>query len=145
MASSERPGARRRGGGTRTPRAFALSRVIDHGIMDREGRRAGRVDDLLVELREADPHDRAPRLVLRAIVSGPLPRPASWALAAVARLFYRALGVRDPEPVTIEWSRVRMIDVAVHLDADRDAAGLRKVDAACERIVRHIPAAKESP
>lgn len=137
MASSERSHHRR--GGC----AFALGRVIDHGIMDREGRRAGRVDDMLIELRE-DAHG-SPRLVLREIVSGPLPRPASRALTAVARFCYRLIGVREPGPVAIEWSRVRMLDVAVHLDVDRDEAGLRKVDAACERIVRHIPAAEKAP
>jgi len=140
MASSER---RRHGHGRRASRAFALSRVIDHGIMDREGKRAGRVDDLLIELRE-DARG-SPRLVVREIVSGPLPRPALRPLAAVARFCYRLLGVRDPRPATVDWSRVRMLDVAVHVGCDRDEAGLREVDGACERIVRHIPGAEKSP
>lgn len=142
MASSEPRKLARRAHGKRA-RPFPLSRVIDHGIMDREGRRAGRVDELLIELREDGRGGE--RLVLREIVSGPLPRPASRALAAIARLCYRLLGVRDPQAATIEWSRVRLLDVAVHLDVDREEAGLRKVDAACERIVRHIPAAEEAP
>lgn len=143
MASSE---ARRRSARRSRPgsgRGFALSRVIDHGIMDRDGRRAGRVDDLLIELCE-DGRGRE-RLVLREIVSGPLPRPASRLLTAIARFCYRLLGVRDPRPATIAWSHVRMIDVAVHLDVDREEAGLRKVDGACERIVRRIPAAEKAP
>jgi hypothetical protein len=142
MASSDsrKPGRRAH---AKRRSAFPLSGVIDHGIMDREGKRGGRVDELLIELREGA--DRRPELVLREVVSGPLPRPASRALAAIARFFYRLLGVRDPQAAAIAWSRVRMLDVAVHLDVERQEAGLRKVDAACERIVRHIPAAEKAP
>ena len=47
MASSEsrKPGKRAH---AKRRSAFPLSGVIDHGIMDREGKRGGRVDELLI-------------------------------------------------------------------------------------------------
>ncbi|MBX6341579.1 MAG: hypothetical protein IRY97_03905, partial [Thermomicrobiaceae bacterium] len=99
--------------------------VVDRELVDRDGRRCWKVDDLVLELPE--PGAR-PRVV--AIVTGPLalsadlPRPLPW----LARQLYRLLGLKDPHPVEIPWSQVRAIDVVVHLAIDREAAGLTALD-----------------
>ncbi len=114
-----------------------LGRVIDHALIDRDGRRAGRVDDL--ELEVIAESGQAPRIVLRALVSGPLPRPTRRLVRRLARWCYRLIGVRDPHPVTLGWSHVRAIDALVHLDVGRREAGLQVVDHACERLLQHLP------
>ncbi|HKU11336.1 MAG TPA: hypothetical protein VJQ61_08925 [Sinomonas sp.] len=118
---------------------LSMGQVIDHAILDREGRRAGRVDDLQFELVPGSAKDDPPRLVLRAIVSGPVPRPTSKLLRGIARACYRLIGVHDPGPATVDWSHVKAIDAFVHLDVDRVESGLRKVDEAVLRFVGKLP------
>lgn len=111
--------------------------VLDKTLLDIQGKRAGKVDDLLLDL----PDDGTAPAV-RAIVSGPLALVQSmpgWT-HALARLLYRLLGLRDPRPVLIDWRAVTAIDVAVHLRADRDSAGLDVLaDAVARRFTDHIP------
>lgn len=110
---------------------------MDHAILDVRGRRAGRVDDLELEVL---PHASAPPdIVLRSILSGPLPRPATRPLYAAARFFYRICGVLDARPARVEWRHVDAVDALVHLDVDRIEAGLRVVDESVLRFVAKIP------
>lgn len=125
---------------------LAVSQVMNHAILDRNGRRAGRVDDVLFdvsdEARQGDGSTagRASRaLVLRAVVSGPLPRPTPRVLRSFFRLSYLACGIRDPRPAVVDWRHVEAIDALVHLDVDRDEAGLRTVDRSVLRVIARIP------
>ncbi len=112
--------------------------VLDKGILDRDGLRCGKVDDLVVEVPDdgSDPY-------LVALVTGPqafsrtVGRPLAWA----ARTVYRLLGVERPEPVEVEWEHVAAIDVAVHLDFDSEHTPLQAVADAARRIVEKIPGA----
>lgn len=111
--------------------------VIDKELIDRHGWRAGRVDDLLLEVPEPVPDNPAPLPEVRAIVTGPLalccylPGTVEW----LVRRLYRLLGVNDPHPVEIPWSRVTAIDVTVHVDVDREEAGLLETEHAVERLI----------
>lgn len=117
--------------------------VLDKELIDRDGRRAGKVDDLLLEIEPTpDGRLREPKVV--AIMSGPLAlsqdlsRPVAW----FARLVYHLLGLADPHPVEIPWERVSKIDVAVHVDVERQAAGLTALaDAVDRRFIARIPGA----
>lgn len=120
-------------GDARDERGLRVSQVIDHAIIDVRGRRAGRVDDLLLEL--TSPAGDGSRLALKAIVSGPMARPMRRPVRAVARRCYRLLGVFDPRPAVISWRHVVGINALVHLDVDGDDAGLRTVDNAVRRYV----------
>lgn len=111
--------------------------VLDKTLLDAQGKRAGKVDDLLLEL----PDDGGPPIV-RAVITGPLalveelPR---WTRAP-ARLLYRLLGVREPRPALVPWSAVTTIDVAVHARCDRDTGGLNVVArAVARRFIDRIP------
>ena len=117
---------------------LSLNQVIDHALLDRDGHRAGRVDDLLLEFGPAADSEQSPALILRSLVSGPLPRPTSKIVRLLATASYRLLGIRNPGPVTLPWSHVSAIDALVHLDIDRDEAGLRTVETAAGRIIRKI-------
>ena len=122
-----------------------LGSVIDHALVDSRAHRSGRVDDLLLELRPGRSSADPPRLVLASLVSGPLARPTARWLEALARAFYRLVGVKDAQPAVIPWSDVEAIDAQVHLRVERGAAGLDRVDDALRRIVRRIPGGKTSP
>ncbi len=117
--------------------------VVDKAMLDCDGRRAGLVDDLLIKIVcRADGGFDEPQVV--AIVSGPLalfghaPAP----LRRLARGIYRLLGLADPHPVEIPWHAITAIDVVVHLDVSRQAAGLTALaDAVNRRFIGRIPGA----
>lgn len=117
--------------------------VVDKELLDCNGLRAGKADDVLLDMGEQDDGTPAPPRVV-AIISGPLalsrnlPRP----VPTLARWTYRLLGVADPGPVTIPWARIIAIDVVVHLDIDRDAAGLTALaQAVARRFISRLPGA----
>jgi len=124
------------------PSGFELGRwVVDRGLLDREGRRAGVVDDLILELPSGnDGGSDLPRVV--ALQTGPMALSENlWPpLRALARLIYRLLGLRDARPVEIEWDHVSAIDVVVHLDLAREEAGLEALaQAVRRRLIGRIP------
>lgn len=116
--------------------------VVDSELLDRNGRRGGKVDDLLLELAEPDEgrHLAEPEVV--GIISGPMAAASLWPRWAqrVVRQVYRLLGVADPHPVCIPWSAVSAIEVVVHADVDRDEVGLTVLaDAVRRRVIGRLP------
>ena len=118
--------------------------VVDKEILDKHGRRLGKVDDLLLEAPEpaANGPSREPEVV--AIITGPLAlsedlsRPVRW----LTRHVYRLLGLADPRPAEIPWGAVVAIDVVVHVDLDRSAAGWSALaDAVNRRFIERLPGA----
>jgi sporulation protein YlmC with PRC-barrel domain len=110
--------------------------VLDKGILDRDGLRCGKVDDLVLELSD---DGSGPAVV--ALVTGPTafartvgPR-ATW----LARLCYRVIGVRDIGPVEVAWDHVAAIDVLVHLDCDSERTRLQSAADAARRIIDLLP------
>ena len=114
---------------------------VDKELLDCDGLRGGKVDDVLLELGEPTGHGLpSPEVV--AIISGPLalarnlPRP----LYRLARQVYRVLGVTDAHPVEISWEQVTAIDVVVHTNVHRDEAGLSALpDAVARRLIGRLP------
>ena len=102
------------------------------------------MDDLLLEVPEPSAIGSSPSTEVVAIICGPfalsqnLPRPLRW----LSRQVYRLLGLPDPRPVEIPWSRVAVIDVVVHADIDRRQAGLLAFeDAVYRRWIGRLPGA----
>ena len=115
--------------------------VLDKQIVDRNGFKTGKVDDLQLELRE----DEWP--VVREIVSqhGALAQRLGKTMMRVGEwLREKILGMSpDVEPTVIGWEHVTHIDVVVHLDLDRNEAGvLRSEQAVWDRWIRHLPFAE---
>ena len=116
--------------------------VMDKELLDRRGLRAGKVDDLVLELPGAEDAPATPEVV--AIVTGPLAlsRSMSAPLRWLARQAYRLLGLADPRPLELPWGVVAAIDVVVHLDVDRDHAGVMALQQAVERrYIDRLPGA----
>jgi sporulation protein YlmC with PRC-barrel domain len=118
--------------------------VLDKEILDRDGLRAGKVDDLLLEIGEPRADGTLPEPQVVALVSGPMalsndmPRPWRW----VARQIYRLLGVRNPQPMETAWDRVTAIDVVVHLDVARESGGMMELaNAVNRRYIGKLPGA----
>jgi len=113
------------------------TQVVDRRLLDRNGRHAGKVDDLILELSDAPPAD-CPGPEVVALRSGPtamsqnMSQPMQW----LVRLIYRLIGLSDPRPSEIPWSSVASIDVVVHLNVDRSETGWTAVgDAVNRRII----------
>lgn len=118
--------------------------VVDKELLDRDGLRAGKVDDLILEIGDAGTDGAPPPPEVRAILTGPmalsadLPRP----VRGLTRLLYRLLGLARPESVTIGWEHVTAIDVVVHLDIDRQRAGIMALaEAVDRRFIGRLPGA----
>jgi len=118
--------------------------VMDKELLDRRMRRAGRVDDLLLEVGEPDARGELPEPEVIAILTGPmaLSRTLAAPLPWLARRIYALLGLADPHPVEIPWSLVTTIDVTVRLDADRDTLRVSALpDAVRRRYIGRLPGA----
>lgn len=119
---------------------FLFRDVADKQLVDCHGHKAGKVDDIMVELRPG----RYP--VVRAIVTGhgsarPIFPP--WITRLAAWCERQILGIATDRPAMIEWKHVSHIDVAVHIDLDRTQAGLMDTERAIwERWIKHIPGAQ---
>ena len=115
--------------------------VLDKEILDCDGFKGGKVDDLLLELRAGEPP------VVRAIITqqGALARVFGRRIARLnAWLRAWALG-QGPEvtPVEIGWERVTRIDVTMHIDLSRAEADLLRGDRAIwERCIGRLPWAR---
>jgi sporulation protein YlmC with PRC-barrel domain len=115
--------------------------VLDKELLDCNGAKAGKVDDLRLQLRPGA------RPVVAAIVTGQgtLSRYlGSWTTRLATAWRRHALHLAaDGEPVEIGWEHVTRIDVTVQIDLDRDALGVMRVeDAIWDRWIRHLPWAR---
>jgi sporulation protein YlmC with PRC-barrel domain len=120
---------------------YLVRDILDKEIVDRHGFKGGKVDDLLLE--ETDDG----RLAVRAVITGHdslarllgrgADRLASWAGHTVLGL------PADLEPIHLDWAKVTAIDVVVHMDIDRDDAGLMVSEQLIwERWVSRLPLAR---
>jgi sporulation protein YlmC with PRC-barrel domain len=111
--------------------------VMDKELVDRHGHKAGKVDDLVLALEGSKPP------AVRAIVTGSgglltmLPKPAARIWRWVEG---RALGRGSVEPSQVDWRHVTRIDVVVHLDLDREEAGLIETERSLwRRWIKPLP------
>jgi hypothetical protein len=114
------------------PTVLLDKQVLDHQLLDKNGRRCGNVDDLELTGGPGEP------LVVAAILSGPgefrtrLPlagRPLAWLLE---RLF--GTGV-----TRIEWSEVTGHEGHIELSQDASTYGLGAGDDAAGALIARIP------
>jgi sporulation protein YlmC with PRC-barrel domain len=106
-------------------------RLLDEQILDSDGKRCGRVDD--IELRGSPPRISA-LLVGEGLYPRRLPawlRPAARRLAGPERW--------GSNVVRVPWEEVDCIDVAVHLRGKAEEHGLGEGDDPERWIVRRLP------
>ncbi len=115
--------------------------VLDKEILDRDGFKGGKVDDLLLEWGPGE------RPAVRAIVTqhGALAALLGARVGSLAAWLRRGvLGFGDDvTPTTIDWKHVTKIDVTVHIDLEREQAGLLRAEQAIwERWIKYLPLAR---
>jgi sporulation protein YlmC with PRC-barrel domain len=103
--------------------------LLDHQLLDSEGRRCGKVDDLELEgVREGNP-----RIV--AILTGP---PAWAGRGPIGRLAAR---VASGPLVRIPWEEVEAVKSGVHLRKRAQELRLGRGDDRAARLVEKLPGA----
>jgi len=105
--------------------------VLDHQLLDKNGRRCGNVDDLAVEGGPGE----VPEVV--AILAGP----GYWGQRAgwIGRL---AGWIGGGRRVRVEWSEVEKVDSAVRLKRDATSLGLGAGDDRLRPYLEKIPGAR---
>ncbi|HEU4697743.1 MAG TPA: hypothetical protein VFS40_01035 [Gemmatimonadales bacterium] len=112
--------------------------VLDQRVFDRDVHVLGRVDGLALELREGEP----PRAVYVELGATTLAARLSARLGRWARRLAERWGAGRPEPVRFAWTKVRRIDLDLHLDADRAESHVLDLDRwLYARFIRHLPGA----
>jgi sporulation protein YlmC with PRC-barrel domain len=112
--------------------------ILDQQVVDRKGEQMGKVDGIMVQLRDGKP----PRVSQLMIGGGTAarrlhPRWGAWLLR-----WRRRWGPKDDQPLAVPWSRVLKIgiDVKVDLDAERTSA-LAWEHWVRDKIIGRIPGA----
>lgn len=113
--------------------------VLDKELLDRNEKRMGRVDGLIMELSPGE----QPRITTISVGGTTLTRRlpgfvGRWMTALVTKW-----GVRHGQPYTVSWSHVRKVrDASVQLDVDSDQTpAMATAQWIRDHIVEHIPGA----
>ena len=110
--------------------------VLDEQLHDVHGKKAGRIDGIVLELRENKP----PRLAYVEVSPITLLARFSDRLSRWFARFDRRLGPARGTPFRIPWSRLTREDPAFKMDLDVEATPINALeDWLRERIVEHIP------
>ncbi|HCG01137.1 MAG TPA: hypothetical protein DEV93_11410 [Chloroflexi bacterium] len=120
------------------PEVYLARDVLDKELVDKDGHKIGKVDDIVLDLRG----DEAPRVRCIQSGRGTLAAHLGHTVQRISCWLQRvALGPEDQAgPDFVDWKHVTQIDVVVHLDLDREASGLKSTeDAIWNRWIRHIP------
>ncbi len=112
--------------------------VLDQQVTDRKGELMGKVDGVIVELREAKP----PRVAALLIGGGTAAERVHPGWARRLLRWRRSWGPQDDQPLEVPWSKVLKIgvDVKVDLEAERTPA-LAWEHWIRDRIIGRIPGA----
>jgi hypothetical protein len=122
--------------------------LVDRQIVDAHGRLAGKVDDLELEVDDADPEE-PPTVV--AVLSGPGAlasrlggRLGRW-LESVHRRLHPA-GLADAAPARLDFRHVSEVGDHVSTSLPREVLETHRGEAwAREHVVEHIPGAGRAP
>jgi sporulation protein YlmC with PRC-barrel domain len=112
--------------------------VLDNQLVDRNQHPMGKVDGIIMELRDGEP----PRLAYIEVGVTTLakrinPRLAGW-VAAIARTW----GAKQSEPFRIPWSKVRDVGIDVEVDVEaQETKALAYEKWLSDRIITRIPGA----
>jgi sporulation protein YlmC with PRC-barrel domain len=105
--------------------------VLDHQLLDKDGRRCGNVDDLAIEGGPGE----APEVVAIFVGPGYWGQRAGW----IGRL---AGWIGGGGKVRIDWSDVEKIDSAVHLRTGATSLGLGAGDDRLRPFFEKVPGAR---
>src|SRR5690349_10398694 len=104
-----------------------LYELMDQNLLDKQGERCGRVDDVLVE----DVFDRPARLIGLLSGGGAKSRQLWGPLHRLTLWLYRLIGVPESiEPICVPWEQVDKVEDDVVLKIAADEAGLDRLNRA---------------
>ena len=116
-----------------------LYKLMDQALIDSNGERCGRVDDIVVE----DVFDRPARVVALLSGGGAKSQQLGRLVHRVSLWWQRILGMHGPvEPVRIPWDQVDRVEDDVMLKLPAAPLGLNALNrAVAERFIGRIPGA----
>jgi hypothetical protein len=94
--------------------------VLDNQLVDREKRRMGKADGIVLVLRK----DKPPRLAYIETGMSTLTHRLSARLGKFVERLGRKWGVRHGKPFRLSWDKVRDVGIDVELDVDADETPL---------------------
>ena len=110
--------------------------VLDQQLLDREGRKAGKVDGIVLEIAE----DGSARVLYLEIGTAVLARRISVRLAEWYERLRRRLVAQPAAPFRVSWKKVRQIDVSVHVDVDTAESDAYRLERwLSENVIGRIP------
>lgn len=110
--------------------------VLDNQLVDRHQRKLGKVDGIVVELREGQP----PRLAYLEIGVTTLARRLHPRLQAWAKAVLERWGAKQSQPCRIPWSKVRDVGIDVEVDVEAEhTSALAYEQWLREQVIRRIP------
>ena len=117
---------------------FLIRDVLDTQLVDREGAKIGKVDGVVIEVRDGSPPRIAHLEVGMAVLIHRLPRTLGrWIVRGARRL-----GIRSRRPYRIPWSKVIEVDLDVKVDLLADETPLLDWEKWLRRrVIGRIPGA----
>jgi hypothetical protein len=119
-------------------RVKLIADVLDKQVIDRDRRPMGKVDGIviLVRQRHLPPRVAALELGLATAANRLHPRLASW-----AQRIERWLGVHDGSPTRVSFDRLISSGIDVHVDIDARRTSALVWEIWWKRVLQHIPGA----
>jgi hypothetical protein len=112
--------------------------VLDQQILDREKRKVGKVDGIVIELAE----DGSARVLYIELGSIVLLRRVFAPLAGWYERLRKRFVEHPAPPFRISWKKVRHIDVALHIDIDAPESDAYHLEELLrDRFISRIPGA----
>jgi sporulation protein YlmC with PRC-barrel domain len=113
--------------------------VLDKQMVDRTGRRCGKVDGLVMVVdAHGPPHITAIQVGGGTLAARVHPRVGRW-MSTLAR----SLGVRDGRPYRIPWSRVMRVEREVTVDLHAATSALSAMETWVRRtLIERLPGGK---
>lgn len=115
---------------------FLVRDILDERLLDRNRRRVGRVDGLILEQRAGEPPVVRYIEVGTATLAARMPR----AIGALMTWCARRWGPRRGEPFRIPWALVFAVDRDIHVDMEAEGSpALASEEWVREHVVRRLP------
>lgn len=117
----------------------AIRDVLDNQLVDREGRKMGKIDGLIMEVRRGQP----PRLLFVEVGATTLARRLHPRLGKWARGMAKQWSVKKGGPLRVDFSKVTDIGINVDVDLDaRETSAFAWEDWLREHILARLPGGK---
>lgn len=108
-----------------------VNQLLDKQLVDRHHHKMGKVDEILIELREGAP----PRVAWIEVGAVPLARRVAHWLGRWVEAAERRWGPRAPQPFRIPWSMLRHIGISAKVDMEAEGTMVMAWE---EWLSRHV-------